>query len=535
LPYEAILLENKAVQRLVKTAVAAVLLILCAPRLSAVSIVYSLNVVNGFNFNSGNHQSVGYVTSMTLGGTLTLNADFPVSLPTAPAQTQNVVAVLSSESWGGGTGDALSFDMLVSTTNRNAIQQFLQTTATNLAVNFNFQIYSYDPVAQTWFEAFYPEPTQLPGGIFMKSGNSVVATIASSPSSPPASPENWAFTVSLLPSAGVQYQLHYATSSTQSIVKPWGISLGGSAPPQVTTATNAQINGSYVTLQGSVANGSKYWFDYGVGPDLASIVSSPALNPSGGVISFTITNASPTNYYYRAMASAGSELVEGNTASFTVPGSTLQVSASPVGGGSVIGGGTFATGSTNTITAIANSGYLFTNWSGAASGTNNPLAVIVSSNMAVTANFVTAPTLQVSASPPYGGVVSGGGTFAAGSTNTITATPNSGYVFIGWSGAASGATNPLSVVVRTNLVITANFAMPPFLSSATILANGAFQFSFPTNDGLLFTVWSTTNVALPRSSWTSLGPPSNNGAGLYQFTDPTATNASQRFYQVTSP
>jgi len=69
--------------------------------------------------------------------------------------------------------------------------------------------------------------------------------------------------------------------------------------------------------------------------------------------------------------------------------------------------------------------------------------------------------------------------------------------------------------------------------------NGSFQFSFTntfTNTpGASFTVFSTTNLALPFSSWTMLGAPIVITSGQFQFTDAQAPNSPQRFYQVTSP
>jgi len=41
--------------------------------------------------------------------------------------------------------------------------------------------------------------------------------------------------------------------------------------------------------------------------------------------------------------------------------------------------------------------------------------------------------LTVSASPPVDGTVSGGGTFAEGSSQTLTATPDSGHSFVHWT------------------------------------------------------------------------------------------------------
>ena len=69
--------------------------------------------------------------------------------------------------------------------------------------------------------------------------------------------------------------------------------------------------------------------------------------------------------------------------------------------------------------------------------------------------------------------------------------------------------------------------------------NGSFQFSFTntfTNTpGASFTVFSTTNLALPFSSWTMLGAPIVITPSQFQFTDAQAPNSPQRFYRVTSP
>jgi len=46
---------------------------------------------------------------------------------------------------------------------------------------------------------------------------------------------------------------------------------------------------------------------------------------------------------------------------------------------------------------------------------------------------------------------------------------------------------------------------------------------------------AATNVTLPLSNWTPLGPATEVSPGYYQFTDPQATNGGQRFYRVRSP
>lgn len=50
-----------------------------------------------------------------------------------------------------------------------------------------------------------------------------------------------------------------------------------------------------------------------------------------------------------------------------------------------------------------------------------------------------------------------------------------------------------------------------------------------------FTVWGTTNLALPFSQWQNLGHPAEVSSGSYQFSDSHATNTPARFYRVTNP
>ena len=69
---------------------------------------------------------------------------------------------------------------------------------------------------------------------------------------------------------------------------------------------------------------------------------------------------------------------------------TITVSASPSAGGTVNGGGTFSSGSSQTVTASANSGYRFTNWTenGSVVSSAASYTFTLSSNLTLQANFV---------------------------------------------------------------------------------------------------------------------------------------------------
>ena len=75
----------------------------------------------------------------------------------------------------------------------------------------------------------------------------------------------------------------------------------------------------------------------------------------------------------------------------------------------------------------------------------------------------------------------------------------------------------------------------PTLTGATVLGNGAFQFSFSNSQTASYTVVSTTNLSVPLNDWTVLGAASNIAPGLFQFTSPPTTNDPQRYYRVRSP
>jgi streptogramin lyase len=97
------------------------------------------------------------------------------------------------------------------------------------------------------------------------------------------------------------------------------------------------------------------------------------------------------------------------------------------------------------------------------------------------------------------------------------------------------ATNRTTNITVLGMTVAVTQSAAPLLTGVAMLNNGAFQFGFSNNQSVSYTVWTTTNLSLPLTNWTLLGPPANNGSGQYQFTDPTATNNVQRFYRVSSP
>ncbi|MEJ7779895.1 MAG: ice-binding family protein [Daejeonella sp.] len=128
-------------------------------------------------------------------------------------------------------------------------------------------------------------------------------------------------------------------------------------------------------------------------------------------------------------------------------------------------------GSTVQLTATPSTGFVFTSWSGDATGSANPLTVTMNGNKNITANFTAIPvntfTLTVNATNGSVAKNPNQATYASGSTVQLTATPNTGFTFTSWSGDATGSANPLTVTMNSNKNITANFspvAAPLFTS-----------------------------------------------------------------------
>ena len=128
-------------------------------------------------------------------------------------------------------------------------------------------------------------------------------------------------------------------------------------------------------------------------------------------------------------------------------------------GGSVTGGGTFASGTQVSLTATPTSGYSFTGWSNGS--TTNPLTVTLNSNTSITANFELMPTYTLSVKVEGGGLVSSvGGEYQEGAVINLLATPNEGHIFSSWSNGLT--TNSISITLNEDIELTALFDVDPF-------------------------------------------------------------------------
>ena len=274
-------------------------------------------------------------------------------------------------------------------------------------------------------------------------------------------------------------------------------------------------------------------------PSTVTITAS-ASPANGGTISGTGTydqgatctlSATPSyGYVFLRWTENGTQVSTNPTYSFTVNGNrtlvanfqynpptyTISASANPTNGGSVSGAGTFTEGQVCTLTASANSGFVFLKWTenGTQVSTNPTYSFTVNSNRTLVAHFQSQPsqyTITLSANPTNGGTVSGGGTYSQGQTCTVTANANPSYSFVNWTenGTQVSTNSTYSFTVTGNRTLVANFSYSPigYVINATAepsyggLVSGGGTY----NQGQTCTLIATPNPNYDFVNWTEGG------------------------------
>ena len=193
--------------------------------------------------------------------------------------------------------------------------------------------------------------------------------------------------------------------------------------------------------------------------DLKTVITAVLLTLLAGMVSCKKDHDIPTGKVFNGGSGGGS----------AVDSLTISVSAHPSEGGTVTGGGKYQKGKTCVVTASANEGYVFTNWTenGTQVSTNANYTFTVAENRNLVANFQAQQqqyTINVSANPNNGGTVTGGGIFNQGASCTVTATPaNSNYTFTNWTenGNVVSSQANFTFTVTSNRTLVANFNANP--------------------------------------------------------------------------
>jgi hypothetical protein len=319
------------------------------------------------------------------------------------------------------------------------------------------------------------------------------------------------------------------TLNTQQNV--WVVFYNGSGTsyPAAVCANTGDANGRWVSLDGtSWADLTSYSLDYTfmVRAYIEQGASS-AVYTEGQ--SCTVTATPNSGYTFANWKENGTVVSTNANYTFTVNGNrslvanftvqpqsyTVSVSANPSNGGTVSGGGSYNQGASCTVTATANSGYTFNNWTenGTVVSTNANYTFTVNSNHTLVANFTQIPTytITVSADPSNGGTVSGGGTYLEGATCALTASPNTGYIFDNWTknGAVVSSNPSFSFTVTESASYVAHFIVQTnnytITASADPVAGGAVTGAGNYEQGAVCTLAASPNTGYEFVNWTKNG------------------------------
>jgi len=222
----------------------------------------------------------------------------------------------------------------------------------------------------------------------------------------------------------------------------------------------------------------------------------------------TITNAA-TDKFRTAM-------VSNYVWSFTtIPQVSLSVNL--IAGGTVLGGGTFAQGSTVTMSATPKSGFSFINWTDSASGiiasTSSGFTFKMAGNRSLVANFSLIPPAQfalvLSSLPLAGGATFGSGSYNTGTLVTAIESPSAGYTFTNWteSGTIVSTNSSFQFAITGNRTLVANFSAIPALQFAVILTSNPAQGGTTTgsgsyNSGTSLNISATPAIGYTFVNWT---------------------------------
>lgn len=195
---------------------------------------------------------------------------------------------------------------------------------------------------------------------------------------------------------------------------------------------------------------------------------------------------------------------------------TITTVANPTEGGIVIGGGKYAENAVIDLAAVAYEGYEFSQWD---DGVKTAVRkVTVTKDETYTAVFKTKGsqqfyTITTMVSPEEGGVVVGGGKYAANTIIKLKAVANDGYEFLQWDDGNKD--NPREITVKEDAVYKAIFkkietyytinVFSADPEAGTVIGTGSYvegseiQIAAMPNTGYRFKMWNDQNTDNPRT------------------------------------
>lgn len=188
------------------------------------ALSYECSIGQAFNFQKDEQVLVGHLTAISIAGE-ELAKDMNLANPLDPAAPVAVVGAISLITWDGGYAGSINVNCTLSTANQTKVAVLVYDKMINTEVIFQFNVYSFDPMAKKYYLCFHAGETDMKGFVFKEDGAlklSIELEIAD-PTVP--SPLNFPMEISIMPQEIAQV-INVAVSDTDKFVKVWGVKVG---------------------------------------------------------------------------------------------------------------------------------------------------------------------------------------------------------------------------------------------------------------------------------------------------------------------
>jgi M6 family metalloprotease-like protein len=348
------------------------------------------------------------------------------------------------------------------------------------------------------------------------SANTMSATLIQSQSVSGVTASAWnefKFTNPVVIQSGINYGIAVKFTS------PSGYTLSVDRGPQMRTGNGYNCGAFYGSSPPfSLLDNTAFDYNFSVrgmikldSPISYNVYYNNTLTGKSDTLSYSIPSASLGTYCVKTVNNG----IEGTGACINYTASyVVTTNANNATRGTVTGAGNYISGSNCILTAKANQGYIFTNWT----ENGNVVSILptdtitVNANHDFIANFAIDSnqfTISATANPSAGGSVTGAGVYTKGASCTVKATANTGYSFVNWTnyGVIVSTNASYTFVTNSDIALTANFTINSYSITATSssLAGGTVTGAGTYTYGSNCTVTATQAIGYSFTGWSENG------------------------------